>query len=138
MFNPVLMGTVGDAELFDLWLRGCNEPESLSDTEATRYHLLLRAFSNSFGALYSAHQDGTFPEANWQGYERNFGEFLTQSSTIEQHRARDHCRDQNQNGDRCDQSCWTLEPRTLASRNWLWSGIEQLCNRVGNLLCVCA
>ena len=76
MFNPVLMGTVGDAELFHLWLRVCNEPESLSETEATRYHLLLRAFSNSFGALYSAHQDGTFPEANWRGFERNFGELL--------------------------------------------------------------
>ncbi len=76
MFNPVLLGIVSDAELFDLWLRGCNDPESLTDTQGARYHLLLRAINNNFLALHAAYEDGTFPEANWQIYERNFGELL--------------------------------------------------------------
>ncbi len=41
MFNPVNVATVADSDLFDPWLRGCNEPETLSDTEGARYQLLL-------------------------------------------------------------------------------------------------
>ena len=76
MFNPVNVATVGDSELFDLWLRGCNEPETLSDAEGARYHLLLRAVSNNFMTLWMVYQDGTFPEPSWKMYERNFGELL--------------------------------------------------------------
>ena len=76
MFNPVNLAIVEDAELFDLWLRGCNEPDTLSDVEAARFHLLLRSINNNFLALWLAYQDGTFPESSWRIYERNFGELL--------------------------------------------------------------
>jgi len=76
MFNPVNIATVSDGELFELWMRGCNEPETLSDVEGARYHLLLRAVNNNFLALWMAHQDGTFPKSSWKIYERNLGELL--------------------------------------------------------------
>ena len=59
-----------------LWLRGCNEPETLNEVEAARYHLLLRAINNNFLALFGAYEDGSFPAENWKIYERNFGELL--------------------------------------------------------------
>ena len=76
MFNHTNIAMVSDVELIDLWIRGCNEPETLGEVEAARYQLLLRAINNNFFALHGAYQEGSFPEQKWKVYERNFGELL--------------------------------------------------------------
>lgn len=76
MFNPVNIAIFSDGELFELWMRGCNEPESLTEFEAARFHLTLRAYMNNFISLYRVYRDGTFPEGAWKDFERNFAEVL--------------------------------------------------------------
>ena len=76
MFNPVNLAAVGDEDLFRLFMTGCNEPESLTDVEASRYHLLLRAYNNNFMSLHWMYEDGSFPAEMWEMYERNYAELL--------------------------------------------------------------
>lgn len=77
VFNPINLALAENAELFDLFYRGCNEPGSLTEQEEARLHFLLRAFNNNFYSLHQCSQKGTVPEETWESLSRNYAELLS-------------------------------------------------------------
>jgi len=76
MFNPVNLTVVQDDEMFNLFYRGCNDPKSLTELEASRFHLILRAYNNNFWSVRQCALQGTVPEETWDMLSRNYAELL--------------------------------------------------------------
>ncbi len=77
MFNPVNLAALSDPDFFSIFLRGMNEPELLSEEEASRFHLLLRAYNNNYHSLHTMDGKGALPAGFWKIYERNYAEILS-------------------------------------------------------------
>ena len=76
MFNPVNLAVAEDGEMSDLFYRGCNEPQSLSELEASRFHMILRAYNNNFWSVHQCSLNGTVPKKTWDMLSRNYAELL--------------------------------------------------------------
>ena len=72
LYNEVNTMVISDPELNELFHRGTNDPESMTEVEATRFLLLMRAYNNSHFAVWWSHEEGTMPETPWLGFKLNF------------------------------------------------------------------
>ena len=65
-FNELNAILACDAELADIFERGADHPESLSEKENRRFTWLLRSYLNLYLNLYEQYLNGTCPRNLWE------------------------------------------------------------------------
>ncbi len=69
-FIALNMATINDPQVGVTWVIGLNEPERLSDAEAIRFSMLMRALFNQFIRVHGLYRTGLLEESDWALYAR--------------------------------------------------------------------
>ena len=69
-FIALNMATINDPQVGVTWVIGLNEPDRLSDTEAIRFSMLMRALFNQFIRVHGLYKTGLLEESDWALYAR--------------------------------------------------------------------
>ncbi len=69
-FIAINMATINDPQLGVTWVIGLNEPDRLSDTEAIRFSMQMRALFNQFIRVHGLYRTGLLEESDWALYAR--------------------------------------------------------------------
>ncbi len=69
-FIALNMATINDPQVGVTWVIGLNEPDRLSDTEAIRFSMLMRALFNQFIRVHGLYRAGLLEESDWALYAR--------------------------------------------------------------------
>jgi len=64
-FNETNAIVIDNPDVADIFLRGNQDPTSLSDAEAVQYAFLLRSWSNQWLKLLRLHQAGSLSRDDW-------------------------------------------------------------------------
>jgi hypothetical protein len=69
-FIALNMATINDPQVGVTWVIGLNEPDRLSDAEAIRFSMLMRALFNQFIRVHGLYRTGLLEESDWALYAR--------------------------------------------------------------------
>ena len=69
-FISLNMATITDPEVGQTWITGLNDPSRLSDSEAIRFSMLMRALFNQFRRVHGLYRAGLLEESEWALYAR--------------------------------------------------------------------
>jgi hypothetical protein len=76
-FISLNMATIIDPEVGKTWVIGLNDPSRLSDTEAIRFSMHMRALFNQFRRVHGLYRAGLLEESNWALYAREAATIMT-------------------------------------------------------------
>lgn len=71
-FNDFNRLFVDDMEKYDVFMRGLEDPDSLSDREAAHFQQIFRVNYNSMLAMWKAYATGNLPAADWVNVGQSF------------------------------------------------------------------
>ncbi len=69
-FIALNMAIINDPQVGTNWVIGLNEPDRLSDTEAIRFSMHMRALFNQFIRVHGLYRTGLLEESEWALYAR--------------------------------------------------------------------
>ena len=69
-FIALNMATINDPQVGVTWVIGLNESDRLSDAEAIRFSMLMRALFNQFIRVHGLYRTGLLEESDWALYAR--------------------------------------------------------------------
>ena len=64
-FNTTNALLASDPELSAIWIKGMNEPTSLTEVESMRFLATTQSYINHFSTVLKYHESGLLPEAEW-------------------------------------------------------------------------
>ena len=76
-FLSLNLATITDPEIGLTFQRGLCDPEGLSNLEATRFSMQLRALFNQFRRIYRLYEQGLLDEQAWNLYGTEAYQFMT-------------------------------------------------------------
>ena len=76
-FLTLNLATINDPEIGLTFQKGLCEPEGLTDLEAARFSMHLRALFNQFRRIYRLYEQGLFDDQAWNLYGTEAYQFMT-------------------------------------------------------------
>ncbi len=68
LHSDLMIATMENPELADLWVRGNGDPESLTEVELFRYRRIKDNLFNMWEQAFSSYTNGTLTDELWRGW----------------------------------------------------------------------